>query len=109
MTIGRLPSATVAISIGLFARVVTNALGSFISALPMAESQAPALAPLSVMHRRQRGRIEMRDSARVLEGADAFNALLPTDARRLHPAERRTEIEAGRTMVVDPHVTTDHL
>src|SRR5262245_50002225 len=51
----------------------------------------PPGAP-SVMHRRQHGRVQMRDRTRVLEGTDAFDALFAADARGLHAAEGCTQI-----------------
>src|SRR6187402_778185 len=57
-----------------------------------------------VMHRRQRGRVQVRDGARVLEGADALDALLAADARGLHAAERRTQVQAGGAVVIVPDV-----
>ena len=68
---------------------------------------SPFFSIPSVVHCRQRGRIEMRDRTGVLKRANAFDALLTADAGRLHAPERRPEIEAGGTMVVDPDVATD--
>ena len=53
--------------------------------------------------------VEVRDRAGVLEGADAFDALLAADARLLHAAERRAQVEAGGAVVVDPDVAADQL
>ena len=53
--------------------------------------------------------VEVSDRAGVLERADAFDALLAADARLLHAAERRAQVEAGGAVVVDPDVAADQL
>ena len=63
----------------------------------------------SVRHRREHRRVKVRDGARVLECADALDALLAADARLLHAAEGRAQVEAVGAVVVDPDVTADHL
>jgi hypothetical protein len=45
----------------------------------------------------------------LLEGADAFDALLAADARRLHSAEGSTQVEARGAVIVDPDITADAL
>src|ERR1700736_6662529 len=62
-----------------------------------------------VRHGGQGSRVEMGDRAGILEGADAFNALLAANTRRLHAAEGGAQVEAGGAVVVDPNITADQL
>src|SRR5665213_3549748 len=51
----------------------------------------------------------MGDGAGILEGADAFDALLAADTRRFHAAKGSAQVETGGAVVVDPDVAANEL
>src|SRR5262245_42171057 len=85
-------------------RSVSSAVPSIAGRIDCTNEKAPQLrgffvSPLSrsrrsVMDGRQRRGIQVRDGARVLECADAFDTLLAADAGCLHAPERCAKIQA---------------